>query len=404
MSIIKICPINPEHGEVDLEAGCEKCIAERREKTVIEETQKVFQGDTGAVQSLLEALDLPSCIVQVRYYSQTTGEASEREYTYYSEEPLGVGDILMVPMRNTKVKAMVSAIHVPEAEIESFKEKVKSIPAGSKLVDQSPTYQSSVDPNAWRTGEEEIRVEQELPRGGLAEAAAAAGAEVTIAQASFIEDTPEPVTELAQRPGADILAHSYHVEARGLLLFAENRVITTLEDNKAASDDLTIISRLKKQMEVKKREYLDPLRDEAEAIRETYSLLMDPIFKAEKITKDKMLAYNQEQDRIRKEQEDINRKRIEAAEQEMRLKGELTESVNLIEVVPEASKRVSTELGTTGQRENWKWKVIDFALVPDEYKMINPAILTPTAKSYKDTRTIPGIEIYNEPGIATRAR
>jgi len=212
-------------------------------------------------------------------------------------------------------------------------------------------------------------------------------------------------TAVALRPGEDIEARNHYEEALRLLEYAKKKTIASLEDNKAASDDLTIISRIKKQMEAKKREYLDPLREQADAIRETYSTLMDPILAAEKLTKDKMLAYDAEQRRIRAAQEEINRKRIEAAQEEAALNnGEITESVNLVEVQPEAPKMVKTFMGSSGMKDNWKWRVINFALVPDEHKMINPATLTPAAKSYKDQRTIPGIEIYNDPIIATRAR
>jgi len=213
-----------------------------------------------------------------------------------------------------------------------------------------------------------------------------------------------PETAIALRPGEDVEARNHYEEALRLLEYAKKRVIASLEDNKAASDDLTIISRLKKAMDAKKREKLEPSKVEAESIRETYNYLMDPILAAEKLTKDKMLAYDADQRRIRAAQEEINRKRLEAAQEEMKLKGEITESVNLVEVMPEAPKTVKTMMGTSGMKENWKWRVINFALVPDEHKMINPATLTPAAKSYKDQRTIPGIEIYNDPIIATRAR
>ncbi len=256
------------------------------------------------------------------------------------------------------------------------------------VVDQSQTYEG----------------EPELPIGGLAEAARMAGAEVTVVNMVEQGSPPGEPTELTQPLGEDVEVRGYYSDGVRLLDFAHCRVISTIEDNKAASDDLVIIADLKKKMEAAKKGYLDPPNEQIRAIRETYDLLMAPVLEAEKLTKDKMLAYNAEQERIRKETEDINRKRIEAAEQEMKLTGELSESVNLVAEVQPAPKKVSTMLGTSGQKDNWQWRVINFALVPDEYKIINPAILTPTAKSYKDTRTIPGIRIYNKPGIATRAR
>ena len=211
-------------------------------------------------------------------------------------------------------------------------------------------------------------------------------------------------TALVKKPHDDLEVMSFYNEAVKLQEYAEKLEIITSLDLKPATNDLSIIAKVKKGMEGKRKEYVVPLQNQVKEFNEAFKTLMAPIEEADRITRTKMLAFTREQERIRQEQEEINRKRQEAAESEMKLKGELSESVNLVEVAPEAPKRVSTEMGTTGQRDNWKWEVTDFALVPDEYKMINPALLTPAAKSYKDTRTIPGIRIYNEPGITVNAR
>ena len=208
-------------------------------------------------------------------------------------------------------------------------------------------------------------------------------------------------TALSLRPGEDIEVHGYYEEAMKALEYAETRVIVTREDNMVASDDLSLISKLKKAMEAKKREYLDPLREKAEAIRETYSTLMDPIIRADRITRDKMLAYSQEQERIRRKQEEINRKRLEAAQQEMKLKGELTESVNLVEVVPE-TKRVSTDLGTSGITKIKKWEVEDLSKVPLDYMMIDVAKVGKVVRA--GIPSIPGIRIWEESSLRVTAR
>ncbi len=72
-------------------------------------------------------------IVKVRYCldSDEHGELSPREYTYYSVDPLQVGDHITVPVRNTTSKAVVTAVDVPESEIAAFKDKLKTIPASN---------------------------------------------------------------------------------------------------------------------------------------------------------------------------------------------------------------------------------------------------------------------------------
>ncbi len=226
------------------------------------------------------------------------------------------------------------------------------------------------------------------------------------AKASAEKDLKEAgeVTALALRPGEDIEAHGYFTEAMKLLEYAEGRVIATVDDIKIANDDLVIIARLKKAMDSKRREYLEPLKTQVEAIRSTYDYLMLPILEADKITRGKMVAFDAEQRRKRAEQEEINRLRLEAAKKEMELKGELTESVDLVEVAPEPAKSVSTDMGSTGMVDHWKYEVIDPLLIPREYLVIDNAQLTAIAKRHHDKKPIAGIRFYNEPYIAARAR
>ena len=56
----------------------------------------------------------------------------------------------------------------------------------------------------------------------------------------------EEITALTNRPGADAEAINNYSEALKLRDYAEKRVIQTLEDAKIATDDLSIISRLKR--------------------------------------------------------------------------------------------------------------------------------------------------------------
>ncbi|KKL51344.1 hypothetical protein LCGC14_2296440 [marine sediment metagenome] len=113
---------NCKHGKFDLMEGCPQCTADRMAK----------EGNTEA--SIAEAVKANQRqIVKVQYYSQTTGEISDREYTYYSIDRLQVGDIVQVPVRDTVAKAKVSAIDVSAAEIAAFADKVKTIPGCSVI-------------------------------------------------------------------------------------------------------------------------------------------------------------------------------------------------------------------------------------------------------------------------------
>uniref|UniRef100_A0A6M3J374 Uncharacterized protein n=1 Tax=viral metagenome TaxID=1070528 RepID=A0A6M3J374_9ZZZZ len=214
---------------------------------------------------------------------------------------------------------------------------------------------------------------------------------------------PEPKTTITLRTGADVESMNWHEEALKALDYATSRKVTNPEEHAMASDDLSIISKLKKVMETRRKELLDPLKAQSDAIRETYTFLMGPVIEADQITRAKMTAYLTEQARIKAEQERINQQRLEAAEAEMKLKGELTAPVNLMEVQPDV-KGVKTELGSSGLTDHWKAEVVDFIALPNEYKIPDTVLLNNTAKKYRDTKVIAGVRFYNEPFMSNRAR
>lgn len=53
-------------------------------------------------------------------------------------------------------------------------------------------------------------------------------------------------------------------------------------------------------------------------------------------------------------------------------------------------------------RDVWKWKVVDLAKVPDNYKILNETMLNKFAVATKGAVTVPGIEFYSEKTLAVR--
>ena len=193
----------------------------------------------------------------------------------------------------------------------------------------------------------------------------------------------------------------FYNQSLSLRDYANARVIATNEDLKPATDDLVIIAKIKKGMEERKKEYLNPFQSHIKETNEAYKILMLPIEEADKITRDKILAFGTEQERRRREIEAIEAEKLALARREAELKGgEITIDLTPIEKPEAVPNRIRTEMGISGQRDNWKWEVVDFSQVPDSYKMINNGILTPVVKASKGRITIPGIRIYNEPIIA----
>ncbi len=189
--------------------------------------------------------------------------------------------------------------------------------------------------------------------------------------------------------------------ARGLLHYAQVFEIRTLDDSKMASNELISISTCKKAMETLRTAELKPHKDAQDTIRATYTNLMAPVLEAEQIMKAKQLTYLQEQARLKAKAEEVNRLALELAQEEMENTGELSQSV--VEVpVTEAPKRVHGALGTTGMVDSWKYEVVDFAALPDEYKVVDSTMLNAIAKRHHDTKQVPGVKFFNQPYLASR--
>ena len=205
--------------------------------------------------------------------------------------------------------------------------------------------------------------------------------------------TIEQQTALVQiRPDMDERIVALYQEGLCLRQDAEGRVIQSTEDIKAATDDLTLIARLKKAVEEKRKEYVGPLNDHLKAVNEAFKTFISPLEQADSITRGKILGYRAEQERIRQEQERINRLRIEAAQAETKLKGELTEAIRLVPVVSVAT-RYQTESGTLGTAKVWKFEVADFELLPNEYKVADMGRIRKVTMAGV---AIPGVRAWQE--------
>ena len=216
-------------------------------------------------------------------------------------------------------------------------------------------------------------------------------------------------TEIATiriNPATDPLVIGFAGQARSLLSFAEAAVIADDAGVKLATDDLSIVSTLMKNVEATRTEYTGPINGHLDAVNAQFKTISEPLKAAKKNLGDKILAYKLEQ-RVKAEKaEEINRLRMEAARKEMELKGELTESVALVEPVTVLPKTVTSDIGSSSSRFTWHAKITDFALLPDTYKLPNTSMLEFTARQITKNGkpVIPGVEFFQEESLSVRAR
>ena len=201
------------------------------------------------------------------------------------------------------------------------------------------------------------------------------------------------------RPDIDPRVTALYQEGVKLQQYAESRIIQSDDDVKSATNDLSIIAKLKKAIEEKRTGYTSPINEHLKAVNDDFKRFTGPLLVADSLTRQKVLDYRAEQERVRQEQERINRLREEAARAEMQLKGEITEPVGLVEVAPEPPARYRTESGTLGRAKVWKFEVIDFAVLPDEYKLPD---MTKIRKVVIAGVGIPGVRAWQTESLRVR--
>ncbi len=333
-------------------------------------------------------------IIKVRYYSETTGEMSNRSYTYYSEDILKVGDIVIVPVKDTVGKAKVDAIDVPESEIEAFKDKVKVIPAGSVILADTKTAEqlTGVKPD--------YPPEFIPPSPHLSQPDTDIFPPATISKA--IDNSEAEVAVIKIKPQDDPRVRALADEATKLRDYAVARTIKTDADCKPATEDLSVIARVKKALTEAKADYVKPIRGHLDDVNAAFTLILAPLDEADKVTRNKILAYREEQAKRAAEAEEINRQKAELARREAQFNGtgEITIDTTPVQA-QEPVKRVSTDIGTASVQKVTTWELVDFAAVPDQYKILDAGKIT---KLVKGGGTIPGIKVIVKEGLRVTTR
>jgi len=206
-------------------------------------------------------------------------------------------------------------------------------------------------------------------------------------------------------PGLDPAVIAIREEVQKLLVYSQDRAVTSIQDAESATNDLSIISQLKKSLDEKRKEYLKPLQDYQKAIREVFDSISVPLDQANKVTKGKVLAFKQEQERLRVEAENAARLQREAdaaARKVLEETGEIVERRQEAPVVvpEEVSSQVHADLGTSGVTKTWRFEVTDFTAIPDKYKETNDKAILKVIRAGGD---IPGIRAWQEDGLRVTA-
>lgn len=191
-------------------------------------------------------------------------------------------------------------------------------------------------------------------------------------------------------------------EARSLRDYAVARVIVTDADLTPATQDLSIIAKVKKALVASKADYLKPIKAHVDAVAAAFASITIPLDEADTITRNKVKDYRAAVEKRRLEAEEINRQKQELAQREAAFSGTGETTVDTTPVVvPVPVNHVRTDMGAVGTMKVRKYRVVDFAKLPDQYKIENSALLNKVVKA--GIPEIPGVEIYSEETIRVTA-
>lgn len=189
-------------------------------------------------------------------------------------------------------------------------------------------------------------------------------------------------------------------ESNQLLDYANAMVIATDGDYTTAVNDMVTIKNLKKALETRRVEYVKPLNDFVKGIQVDFKVITEPINQADIVLGGKMLGFQDKVRAQRQAEEEVNRLRMEAAQLEMKTKGEVTEPLDLVPVTAAAPKTVQAEAGSVGSRMVKTWELEDMSLVPIDYMILDTVKINKVVKA--GIPSIPGIRIFEKTVLTVR--
>ena len=199
--------------------------------------------------------------------------------------------------------------------------------------------------------------------------------------------------------------------AQQALAQAEARTIGCAVDYEAAAIELKAIKGKWSEIDDSRKALKRPIDEAAKRVQAFFAQPLDFLARAESILKRKMLDFQQEQDRLRREEQRKadeaarrERERIEAQAAKASAAGR-TERAAVLEtraatVVAPVIQREAPKVAGLSTRDVWRFEVTDEALVPREYLSVDERKIRGVVNSLKGSARIPGVRVYCEKSLA----
>lgn len=236
-----------------------------------------------------------------------------------------------------------------------------------------------------------------------------------------------------------------------ILAYATGFKVATASDYEKAGEALKRIKGKAKALDELRKSLTGPLDAAKKRIMEFFKAPADKLELAERAIKGQMVAFQEEQDRIRreaerkaaeaarKERERLEREAAAAAEKARKEREAAEAKIAAMEAAGRAEKAEAmraaadekeqvrqaeafalqaaaqampvapvvdiprTSVAGTSIREEWRYEIVDPAMLPREYLIPDEKAIGAVVRALKDRASIPGVRAYSEKNISARS-
>jgi len=208
-------------------------------------------------------------------------------------------------------------------------------------------------------------------------------------------------------------------QAEGDIFLAQRFTVASNDDYAQAGEILKTVKGRYQEIEAKRKAMTLPLDEAKRRIMDFFRQPLEQLGNAERQIKSAMLAFTQECERVRREQEEqlqalaraererLNKLTSEKLSQALEA-GNFEKAEEILDTAVEvATPTVQQEkLKVQGIKTvtRWKHRIVDESLIPREYLMPNEKLLANIAVMAKGTVKIAGVEFYSESTVSSTAQ
>lgn len=189
--------------------------------------------------------------------------------------------------------------------------------------------------------------------------------------------------------------------------FSSNLAIVNVQDQETldlAGETKNNARKFLNQLEEKRKAITKPLDDAKKEVMNLFKPMTEKInqfITSQKIEIQTYLDAEEKKRRIaeqklfeeqeRKRKELLKRKeKAKKPETVERLEEEIEVTTNVMPIIP------TTKSNTSHTRTVWRFKIVDFSKIPDEYKLANESAIRNKGRDTKGKGKIPGVKFYSE--------